>query len=58
MADKQHISFSFALTDKKGYNSDKVFGMSVSEEIVPEGKNGVVYLRERVLYELDRLMPK
>jgi hypothetical protein len=53
---KAKISFSFALhVQKTEFSTEKVLGISVHDEIVPDGEDQVDYLRHRVLGELNRL---
>lgn len=50
-----HVGFSFHVSHKESFESRRLLGTTVTEETVPEGRDPVEYLRERVLSELDRL---
>lgn len=56
MAKARTVSFSFGVYDTPNtYTKDKVFGITVTDEVVPAGENPTTYLRRRIVEEFDRL---
>lgn len=49
------ISFAFSIAERTGsYETQNRIAVSISDETIPEGRDHVDYLRERVTEELDR----
>lgn len=50
----RYINVSFSLTEKEGYDTHKLIGVSITDDAVPRDADPVAFLRERVLEELDK----